>query len=101
MIEVTIKSGRKELGRIQIENVSESAEEFGDYSIQFGVDTGDGVAVYQRKVLHFNRKKHNVLGLIRIALDTLTEKELFLDSDPDASHSPNLARRLSGPLWPF
>ena len=103
MIEVIIKSGRKELGRIKIEHLSGSEATFGDYSIQFGVDTGEGFAVYQRSVDHFPRKRYNVLALLRIALSALEEKELTLDADPDqdATSPSNLARGLPRSLWPF
>jgi hypothetical protein len=103
MIEVIIKSGRKELGRITLENLGPAAE-FGDYTAQFGVDTGEGWAVYQRGVEHFPRRRYNVLGLLRIALSALEEKELTLDADPDsdtARRSSDLARRLPRPMWPF
>lgn len=101
MIEVVIRSGRKELGRIRLENVTATPTEYGDYTVQFGVDTGEGWAVYQRKVEHFARKRYNVLGLIRLALSALEEKELSLDTDPDARSSPDLARGLPRSLWPF
>lgn len=104
MIKVTItsKGGKHELGRIHIENVSTSADgRYGDYSLQFGVDTGAGVAVIQRSVYAFPRKDLNVLALVRLALETLEEKELSLDADPDARRSPNLARGLPRSLWPF
>lgn len=101
MIEVTVKSGDAELAHIRIENVTATKTDHGDYSIQFGVWTGAGQAVYQRKVENFPRKKFNVLGLLRFALTTLEEKELSLDADPDAASSSNLARRLPRSLWPF
>lgn len=103
MIEVTItsKSGTHELGKIRIENLSEVSAEHGDYTVQFAVDTGAGWATYQRSVHNFPRKQFNVLGLLRLALDTLDEKELTLDADPDARSSSSVARRLPRTLWPF
>lgn len=101
-VTVTIKGTKHELARISIENLG-SADEFGDYSVRFGVDTGSGFAVYQRSVEHFPRRRYNALALLRIALSTLEEKELTLDSDPDqdAGRSPNLARGLPRAMWPF
>lgn len=94
MIEVIIRSGRKELGRIRIENVTATAAEYGDYAAQFGVDTGDGWAVYQRRVEHFPRKRYNVLALLRLALSALEEKDLSLDTDPDANYPDRGWRQL-------
>lgn len=105
MIEVSIMLHKKqELGSIRIENLEDSDDpELGNYSIQFGVDTGEGFAVYQRTVYAFPRQKLNVLALIRLALETLEEKELSLDSPPSdtssstsghASSPSDLERRL-------
>lgn len=98
MITVTItKSGGKhELARIEIENVTGKAGEEGTYSVRFVVDTGSGIAMYQRRIDSFHRKRYNVLALLRIALETLLEKELTLDRDPDqdAGRSRYLGRRL-------
>lgn len=87
MIEVRIKSkaGTHELGLIRIENMETGSLKEADYSIEFGVDTAAGFAVYQRAIYRFPRKEYNVLGLLRLALSTLEEKELSLDGDPDNS----------------
>jgi len=91
----TKNGGRHELLLVELENVSdEGAGEFGEYSVRFVVDTGEGFATYQRAVRGFPRKKYNALGLLRLALESLDEKELTLDADPDARRSPDLARRL-------
>lgn len=100
MIEVSIKHDGRELARIKIEHLGPGGD-FSDYSIQFGVDTAEGFAVYQRAVEHFPRRKFNALALLRIALATLEEKELSLDADPDARRSSSLARRLNRSMWPF
>ena len=106
MIRVTAKIGTRELAVIRIENLEDSIDpEIGNYSIEFGVHTGDGYAVYQRQIEAFPRKKFNTLALIRQALNTLEEKELSLDGDIDIPSPPgdagvprNLARRLRGAL---
>lgn len=101
-VTVTKSGGRHELARIEIENVlDDQTNETGTYSIRFAVDTGSGVAIYQRRVDSFFRKRYNVLALLRIALDTLMEQELNLDADPDARYSSDLERRLSRSMWPF
>lgn len=99
MLRVIIqKSNGHELARIDIENVTRTRTEHGDYSVQFAVDTGDGnLAMYQRRVENFPRKRYNVLGLLRLALSALDEKELTLDTDPDAPGSPDMERRLDRP----
>lgn len=101
MIEVivkgTIKGRKHELARIKIISVHNQGTH-ADYSVQFAVDTAEGTALYQRAIYSFPRKRLNVLALLRLALETLEEKELSLDADPDASDSPNLARRLLPPL---
>jgi hypothetical protein len=97
MIEVTatMRGGKHELARITIENLLDSPDPaLGNYSVRFAVDTAEGYALYQRTVHNFPRKQLNALALIRLALESLDEKELSLDADPDASDSPNLARRL-------
>lgn len=89
MIEVNItsKGGKHELGRVTIENMETGTLEKADYSVEFGVDTAEGFAVYQRAIYSFPRKQYNVLGLLRLALSTLEEEELTLDGDPDSSSS--------------
>lgn len=105
MIEVHImsKGGTHELGVIRITNMEESGDpEYGSYSVEFGVDTAAGFAIYQRSIYAFPRKRFNVLALLKQALETLDEKELSLDGDPDnqpcsprdAGLSGYLARRL-------
>lgn len=104
MIEVVarFKGGKHELARITLENVGTSPDgETADYSVQIAVYTGSGVELIQRACYAFPRKKLNTLALLRLALETLTEEELTLDTDPDAGHSSDLARRLPRPLWPF
>lgn len=101
-VRVTTKGGTHELAKIRIENLVDSDNsELGNYSIQFGVDTVAGFAIYQRSVDNFPRKRYNVLGLLKIALDTLEEKELTLDADPDARRTSDLARRIGRAMWPF
>lgn len=93
-VTVTKSGGKHELARIEIENVTGSTQETGEYSVRFVVDTGSGPAIYQRRIDSFFRRRYNVLALLRIALDTLMEKELSLDRDPDAHHSEQHRKRL-------
>lgn len=98
MIEVKAVIGEHEVGLIRITNLTKEKDlEYADYSIEFGVDTGAGFAVYQRSIYSFPRKEYNVLGLIYQALATLDPKELRLDGDIDDPRSPRDAR-LSGHL---
>lgn len=80
MIEVLIthRESGAELGRIHIENVSEDGE-FGDYSIQFGVEKIASIGLHQRAIMNFPRKRYNVLALLRQALETLEPRDLELD----------------------
>jgi hypothetical protein len=104
MIEVRVSiptgQGDHEIALIKMSRVSMTPDrQHGDYHILFGVETGEGIAVYQRHVDNFPRTQYNVLGLLRIALETLEQKELSLDRDPDnAGYSPDLARRLERAL---
>jgi hypothetical protein len=102
---ITKSGGKHELARIEIENVlDDQTNETGTYSVRFAVDTGSGVAIYQRRIDSFFRRRYNVLALLRIALDTLMEQELSLDGDPDtqdARRTSDLARRLPRAGWPF
>lgn len=102
-VTVTKSGGKHELARIEIENVADQAGETGQYSVRFAVDTGSGVAIYQRRIDSFSRRRYNVLALLRIALDTLVEQELSLDRDldQDARCASNLERRLPRSMWPF
>jgi len=85
MIEVIIRhqGTEVELGRIEIENVSDDgAAEFGNYSVRFGVERIGSVGVHQRGILNFPRTKYNVLALLLQALNTLDPPELELDCKP-------------------
>lgn len=93
MIEVSITDDSgEELAHIRIEKLLDRGDGTADYSIKFGVDTADGFAVYQRSIDVYPRTKYNVLGLLRLALSALDEKELFLDGDPDQPRSSRNAR---------
>jgi hypothetical protein len=106
VITVQVMIGYREMAHIRIENLNDSTDpEVGNYSIQFAVDTAEGVAIYQRHIESFPRKKYNTLALLRQALQTLEEKELTLDGDPDLPRPSGdaglpgyLARRLRGAL---
>lgn len=99
MIRVKIKVGNREIALIRITNLEDSDDpEFGNYSIEFGVDTAEGFAVYQRSIEAFPRRKYNALALLRQALNTLDEKELRLDGDIDSPRPPDdagISRRLA------
>lgn len=100
MILVTITSGDHELGLVRITNLEDSDDpEYGNYSIELGVDTAAGFAVYQRSIESFPRKKFNALALLRQALNTLEEKELRLDGDITAPRSPRDARLSRSLAW--
>lgn len=101
MIEITVRVyNGPEIAQIRLERVDLTPDELmGTYSVQFAVNIGESVALYQRRVDNFPRTKYNVLGLLQLALDTLSEQELYLDADPRlARHSPDLARRLERAL---
>lgn len=84
MIEVVIrhKESGAELGRIEIENVSEQAsvfDETADYSVSIGVERIKSVGLHRRGIINFPRRKYNVLALLRQALETLEPEDLELD----------------------
>lgn len=87
MIEVIIRHPGTdiELGYMTIENLSDVSEEFGDYSVRFGVDRNESVGIHQRAIHKFPRRKYNVFGLVLQALSTLEPSELELDGDLKAS----------------
>ena len=98
MIEVHIAAGRRELARVRITRAQMTFDgKHADYIIEFAVDTaGDSLAIYTKTVWNFPRKDLNVLALIRLALESMTEEELRLDGDPDAAgRSPSLVGELS------
>jgi hypothetical protein len=96
MIEVEIRTSRKDVARLRIECVKfYSDNQYGDYTVQIAIDTGGGsLAIYQKSIYAFPRKKLNALALVLAALTTMSEEEFGLDADPDASRSPNLVREL-------
>jgi hypothetical protein len=102
VIEVDIKSSRRVLAKIRMECIQTYSDgAVADYSIQIVVDCGAGeVLAVQRKVEAFPRWRYNVLGLLQLGLDTLTEKELYLADEAriDAARSPDLGRRLDRAL---
>jgi hypothetical protein len=102
VIEVDIKSSRRVLGKIRLECIHVYQDnEVADYSIQIVLDIGASeIVAIQRKVESFPRKRYNVLGLLQLALDTLTEKELYLadEADIDADRASDLGRRLDRAL---
>ena len=83
MIEVIIRhaESERELGRVTIEKVSDSAGEYGDYSIRFAVDKIRAVGIHQRGLHGFPRTKYNVLALLLQALNTLLPEELEFDGE--------------------
>lgn len=84
MIEVVIrhKGSNTELGRIEIENVSNRGYE-ADYSVRYMVERVKGIGIHQRPMMSFPRAQYNVLALLLQALNTLSEDELRLDDPPD------------------
>lgn len=93
-IEVVIrhKDSQVELAHIEIENVGggmqptdkpDELEEFGDYSVRFGVHKGRGTGFHQRGIHSFPRKRYNVLALLLQALNTLDPSELEYVGDWD------------------
>lgn len=100
MIEVIIRhaGSEAELGRITIENVSDEAGEFGNYSVKFGVEKVASVGVHQRGLVNFPRTKYNVLGLLLQALNTLEPRELELEGWNEEQSTPRL-RALRGNIF--
>lgn len=90
MIEVIVRhvGSNKELAKITIENVSDSAGEFGNYSVRFGVEKGRSVGVHQRGLVGFPRMKFNVLGLLLQALLSLDPRELEWDGEWENPNPP-------------
>lgn len=101
MIEVSVKiKGRHEIARMRIENLEEGDDSnFGNYAVEIAVDNCNGeMKILQRSFFHFPRTKLNALALILQALNTLEEKEFYLEPSTDSS---DLARRQRGTLPPL
>lgn len=88
----------KELAKITVENVSDEAGEFGNYSVQIGVEKGKSVGIHQRGLIGFPRKKYNVLGLLLQALLTLDARELEWDGEWETPNAPLRKNVLPWPL---
>lgn len=82
-IEVVIrhKESGTDLARIDIENLTDNADDLADYSVRFGVEKIDSVGIHQRAMHNFPRLKYNVLGLVLQALNTLEPSELELEGN--------------------
>lgn len=86
--------GDHEAAKITIEKLVFKTDGTADYSVRFAVDRGTGhVGIHQRVVEDFPRTKYNVLGLLALALQTLSPEELSLEHGTAAS---DLARRTRG-----
>lgn len=86
MITIKISSQSKELGQIRLEQM-QSLEDTSDWVVEFGIDRGDGaLGLHSRMVHSFPHKQFNVLGLLKIALLTLTAEELSLESETGPSN---------------
>lgn len=97
MIEVSIKLDPAiwdaEIAKITIEKVQDHEDWTSDYSVRFAVDRLGAVGLHQRVVRNYDRRRFNVLGLLALALQTLTPEELELEYGTSAS---DLARRQRG-----
>lgn len=100
VIEVVIRQQGTdiELGRIEIEHLSDDDGERGNYSVRFGVERIGRVGIHQRGVLGFPRKKYNVLALLLQALNTLEPSDLELDDEPTPENT-NPFRILPGNIF--
>lgn len=98
MIEVIIRhvGSNTELAKIEIENVSDEAGEYGNYSVRFGVEKGRSVGIHQRGLIGFPRTKYNVFGLVLQALLSLDPRELEWDGEWE---TPNRHKNVLP--WPF
>lgn len=85
MITVRIDNHLKELCQIRLEQIHSSGD-VSDWIVEFGIDRGDGaLGLHSRKVYNFPHKQFNVLGLLKVALLSLTTEELSLESEPSSS----------------
>jgi hypothetical protein len=74
-VSITGDSG-DELGRIDIEKLSQTLNGHADYSVRYAVDRVHAIGLHGRVIGGFDPFKYNVLGLLRLALENLTEEEL-------------------------
>lgn len=94
MIEVMVKKGDLELGRIRINKIETHKDGTADYSVKIVVYNGESFAMHQRVVHNFPRNIVNALGLVLSGLTQLNEEEFRLD----AGYSPDMARRFQRTL---
>ena len=95
MIEVLVLKNSQPIAKVEIKNVETNEDDTADYSVRFAVERGSAVGLHRRLIFRFPRKRLNALALVRLALESLNEKELELerDFDPDeAPVSPDMAR---------
>ena len=85
--------GKIEIGRIDITEVGRNFDGTVDYAVEFGVDRIGAIGLHSRVVLAFPAAQYNVLALLKQALETLSPKELELESNACSS---DLAREVRG-----
>lgn len=95
MIYVTVTDDEgTELAQVRIENIGDGDDpEWGRYSAEFAVERVGAIGLHRRSFI-FKRLHGNVLGLLQVALSTLSIEELELENAPIGPS--DLARRQIG-----
>lgn len=88
MIEVLVLKNSQPMARVEIKNVETHEDGTADYSVRFGVERGSAVGLHRRLIFGFPRKRLNALALVRLALESLNEKELELERGFDPDEAP-------------
>jgi hypothetical protein len=93
MIEVTVRhEGELDLAVMRITRVEDRGNGLADYVVEIVVERGQAIGIHNRVIHSFPRQRYNVLGLLKLALETLTEEEMRIEGG--FSRPSDLARRL-------
>ena len=91
MIEVSVKVNGVEVAVAEIVNVKMHDDGTADYVATFEVDRMGARGRHRKPLFGFPRTQYNVLGLLKLALDSLHPRDLELETD--GTGTSDLARR--------
>jgi hypothetical protein len=94
VIEVKITCKGSDLGLVRISNIDMNKDGTADYVVEIIVERGDSIGIHNRVIHSFPRSEYNVLGLLKQALETLSEEEFRFSGD---FHTKSLHKQL--PHW--
>ena len=90
MISLYVWDDERKLAEVRLDFLYQIGLDEARYSVQVVTDRGDAIGLHQTTVT-YNFRQHNVLGLIRLALDALSPESF--DCEDEHPSPPDMARR--------